>query len=143
MTGYTDSLAAEASLTLEGVWIHDPLDPEGTAEQFLYGKAARSTGVDVGAAGLIFAGRTYPVFEYSEHQNDTYSVKIDVPFGTAWASALADLLAFAESRRTLCFRDNRQRRMFGALSDYQEADEEWGTTATMTFTRADYDESVV
>jgi hypothetical protein len=142
MSGYTDSVAAELSLTLQGVWVHDPLDPVGTVQQYLYGKAARSTEVDVAAAGLVYAGRTYPVFEYGEHQSDRYNITVDVPNDEDWADTLATLVDFAESRRTLCVRDNRRRRMFGALSGYRESDEPWGTTASMTFARGDYDESV-
>ncbi len=142
MSGYTDSLAAEASLTLEGVWIHDPLDPVGTVEQYLYGRAARSTEVDVASSSLAYAGRAFPVFEYGEHQSDQFNLTIAVPNDENWAATLATLVDFAGSRRTLCVRDNRRRRVFGALSGYRETDEEWGTSVSMVFTRADYDESV-
>lgn len=142
MTGYTDSSSATTSLSLLGVWIHDPLDAEGTVRNYLYGRSSRSTSIEVEAASLVYAGRTYQVTEYGEHQRDEYSVSIDVPHGETWASDLADLEAFAEARRTLCFRDNRGRQMFGTLSGYGESDEDGGTAVRLTFSRVDYDESV-
>lgn len=144
MTAYTDSVAAEASLTLQGLWIHDPLDPEGTVQQYLYGKATRSSSVDTLQNGLIYAGRTYPVFDYGEHQQDKYDVSIVVPYDTDWVTNMANLLEFANAKRVLCVRDNRGRKMFGSISDYNENDaDHGGTTVSFTMTRADYDESVV
>jgi len=143
MSTYTDSLTAEASLTLQGVWIHDPQDPEGTIQQYLYGKASKSSSIDTMQNGLIFTGRQFPVFEYGEHQEDQYDVTIHVPFDTSWMDSVQSLQDFAESRTTVCFRDNRGRRMFGSIFGYKEDDTDAGTNVSFTLSRADYDESVI
>lgn len=143
MSTYTDSVAAQISMTMQGLWIHDPLDPEGTVQQYIYGKAARSTSIDMGQKGLVFAGRTYPVFEYGEHQEDEYDVSIPVPFDANWQTTMGTLSVFGQARKTVCVRDNRGRIMFGSISNYKENDEDWGTEVSFNISRADYDESVV
>lgn len=143
MSTYTDSVAAQLSMTMQGLWIHDPLDPEGTVQQYIYGKATRSTSIDMGQKGLVFAGRTYPVFEYGEHQEDDYDITILVPFDSSWQTTMATLSEFGQARKTICVRDNRGRIMFGSISGYKENDEDWGTEVRFNISRADYDESVV
>lgn len=137
---YTDSAPDEDSVSFMGLWIHDPLDPTGTIKNYMYGRSSRSVGVDVSQQGMRFAGRTYPVVDYSEHQEDSFSVTIQVPEGPTTATELLELLAFAELRRTLCFRDNRGRLFFGTMSGYQEDDQDWGTQVSFDVGRVDYDE---
>lgn len=139
---YTDSDPETAGLQLLGVWVHDPLDPEGTVRQFLYAKSARASTVDTMGSASFYAGRQFQVVEYGEHQDDVFAVRMNVPHGTDWAADLAALTVFAEARRTLCFRDGRGRLFFGAVAGYQETDEDWGTAVSFTVTRVDYDESV-
>lgn len=141
-TGTKDSASATGSLTLTGVWLHDPLDAPTSVRQYIYGKAARSNELDVMGQGTFYAGREFPVFDFGEYSQATVTVKIQVPHGTDWATELAELAAFAELRRTVCFRDNRGRRAFGAVGGFGIQDEEWGSTVTFTVATADYDEAV-
>lgn len=136
----TDSLPVQGGLALLGVWIHDPLAPQETARQYLYGKASRSASVDVDAGALRYAGRTYPVYDYGEGQDDQLSVSAQVPHGPDWVTQTGELLASAQVRRTLCLRDNRGRRYFGTMSGYSEDDADWGTAVSFSFTRVDYNE---
>jgi hypothetical protein len=136
---YTDSDPVTEGLQLEGMWLHDPLDAEGTIYQFRYGRAARSASRDVEQEGLVFAGRRYPVVDYGEHQADEYGVRVQVHNGDDWAADLAALVDFAESRRTLHFRDNRGRAAYGTLQGHQESDETWGTTVSFTFSTVDHE----
>jgi len=127
---------ATGVLDLVGVWVHDPLDPQDTARQFLYGAASRSLGVQVEQEGQSYAGRTFPVYDFGEHQGDSFSVRMDVPHGPLWAADVAALLAFAETRSTLCVRDNRGRMVVGALDGYQESDTDFGTQVSFAVNRA-------
>jgi hypothetical protein len=141
-TGNTDSAAVTATLTLLGVWLHDPSDPQGSAYQYPYGRAMRTADVDTMGQGTYYAGREFPVVDFGEYTAATCQVKVQVPNGDTWAADMASLEAFNLLRRTLCFRDNRGRRMFATLSGYDEQDEEWGTTVTFIATSADYTEAV-
>lgn len=141
-SGTTDSDSSTAFLTLVGVWMHDPLDSQATARQYLYGRAVKSDELDTMGQGTFYAGREFPVFDFGEYSAATATVKIQVPHGTEWATQLAELRAFAGLRRTICYRDNRGRRMFGTLKGFTVADEEWGNSVSFTVTEADYAEAV-
>lgn len=137
---YTDSDPATASLTLKGVWIHDPLDPEATTRTYLYGRSTRSASIAPQQDGTFYAGRRYPIYDYGENQTDTLSLRMDVPHGSTWATDLTDLEAFAEGRRTYVVRDNRGRVLFASLGSYSESDQDAGTQVGMTATQVDYDQ---
>lgn len=138
----TDSSTIESSTSFQGLYIHDPLDPEGTIKQFLYARAARSVGIEVEQQGMVFAGRQFPVFDYGEHEENNFKVRVDIPDDSNAATAIYDLQNFARLRRILCFRDNRGRAFFGTMKGYDEADQDWGTQVSFTVERASYDEAV-
>lgn len=140
----TDSEPAETTLTpLRGVWIHDPADPQGTVAQFPYSRAGGDTSLDAVQAGTRYAGRTYPVTDYSEFENLVCGFTVQLLFGDDYASQLAVLAEFVRLRATVCVRDSRGRRLFATLVDYRERDETWGTTVTFTAGQVDFDESVI
>lgn len=136
---FTDSAVQEAGIDFQGVWIHDPTDPQGTVRQFLYGKATRSAAISLEVAGHNYAGRVFPVYDYGDYEDNKLTVALDVPFGDTWAADIAALQVFAETRQTLVLRDNRGRAFHGVMEGYQEKDEESGTTVSFTFTRVDED----
>lgn len=136
--GYTDSIPLVVKIGLLGVWIHDPQDPAGTIRNYPYGKSNRSRQIDVSQSGSVYAGRRYPVVDYGEQQTDSLSITVVVPTGDDWLNNLTDLQEFAGVRRTLCFRDNRGRTLFGTMSGYRESDEDVGTVVSFTVDRVDY-----
>lgn len=133
---FADSDPATASIAFMGVWIHDPLDPEGTVLQLPYGSAARSLQVGVEQAATVYAGRSYPVFDFGEEKAQVFSVAVDVPHGSTWRSDLDALEAFADQQRIVVVRDGRGRSVPGALSGYSERDQAWGTQVSFDVTRA-------
>lgn len=137
---YQDSEPAEGGLTLEGVWLHDPEDAEGTVAQFLYGRSRRGATVAPQHVLAHYAGRRYPVADFGDLQSDSFTVVVEIPNGPASAGELEVLADFAESRRTLVFRDNRGRVAFGTMSGYTEADQDWGVQVSFSWARVDYDE---
>lgn len=140
---YTDSAVFEAGIDFQGVWIHDPTNPQATVRQFLYGKATRSASIALETAGHHYAGRVLPVYDYGDYEDDKFPISLDVPFGDTWAADIAALQGFAQTRQTLVVRDNRGRVFYGVLTDYSEKDEESGTTVSFTVTRVDSDTVMV
>jgi hypothetical protein len=135
---YIDSDPETAGITFSGIWVHDPVDPEGSVRQFPYGDVnALSSSIAVDQAGAHYAGRTHPVYDFGEHQTDTLAVTLYVPEET-WTADMAALREFAEARRVLVVRDTRGRVVHGALGGYAETDQTWGTQVVFTVTRADY-----
>jgi hypothetical protein len=127
---------------LQGVWMHDPADPEGTILQFLYGGAAKGESVGVSSTALQFAGRKYPVFDFGDPETGSYDVSITVPFSDTWYDEVAALKALPESRTTMCFRDSRARAFFGVVLEVKFSDQMHGTQVTFTVQRNDYTEEV-
>lgn len=135
---YADSAPVAATLTLEGVWLHDPDDPDGTALNLRYGKAARSRSLEVAVSEQRYAGREYPVADYGPFTREQVTVRSEVPFGPDWSATLAAMERFILARQPVMLRDNRGRCIpSGLLSGYQEQDAETGTTLAFTVSRVD------
>lgn len=133
---YTDSATATGGVAFLGLWVHDPLDAEGTIRQYLYGAAQRSLATAVEHVGTVYAGRTHPVFDWGDQRDETLTVRIDVPHGTTWRADLDALEVFAGNQRTTTVRDARGRSITGAVAGYTETDEPWGTSVSFTVTQA-------
>lgn len=134
---YMDSAPVVGSVTLEGVWLHDPADPEGTVRHFRFGKSARDVSLEVAAQESVYAGREYPVVDFGPFTSYQVGVRIDVPFGSLWAADIAALQSFATARRILSYRDNRGRVFPARLSNYREQDTDTGSQVTMNASRVD------
>jgi hypothetical protein len=136
---YTDSAASEeVTLTLVGTWLHDPLDAQGSVLHLPYGPP-REHGVDAGGIATAYAGRTYPVTDYGEHEEETLSASVQVPHGPTYAGDLSALDGFARAKRTLWYRDNRGRSFAMGITSYRTADQRWGALVALVLARADYD----
>lgn len=134
---YTESAVVEATLALQGVWLHQPLDPDATARHYLYGGSASQAQADLLESGSFYAGRSFPVVEYGIHQTEQVGVSIQVPHGPGWAATVAELQAWSQVRTAVLFRDGRGRNMLATLSGYTERDQRWGTQVTFTMSRVD------
>lgn len=139
----TDSDPEEGTLGLVGVWLHDPLDPESTAVNYIYGSMGREQTVDAGGAGTLYAGRTYPVMEYGEHEQETVNVGIVVPHGPTHAADLETLDGLARAKRTLWYRDNRGRSFAATIAGYRVQDQRYGTVVGLVVERVHYAEEEV
>jgi len=132
---YADSEVKTHTLSLAGVWLHDPLEPETTSRFYPYGADSREHAVDVDAAGTQYAGREYPVFDYGEGATQTETVRLVVPHGPDYQAQLEELDGWARSRRTLYLRDNRGRNLRGHMSGLRATDQGYGSDVQFTFTR--------
>lgn len=132
---YADSEVVIGQLHLQGVWLHDPLDPENTARFYPYGADSRESTVDVDAGGTQYAGREFPVIDYGEGGSEVETIRLVVPHGPAYQEQLDELRAWARARRTLHLRDNRGRNLQGHLSGLRASDQGYGSDVQFTFTR--------
>jgi hypothetical protein len=134
----SDSDPETGTLGLVGVWLHDPDDPEGTAANFPYGSASREHTVDSAGSPAYYAGRTFPVVDYGEHEEESVSIAIQVPHGSTYATDLETLDAFARSKRTVWYRDNRGRSFAGTITSYKVQDQKYGASVALVVTRVDH-----
>lgn len=144
MAAYTDSEPVTALLPLVGVWIHDPLvGGQDSAVNFPYGANQRELSLDQVREAQFYAGRMDPVVDYAEHRTQLLAVALDVPTGPTWVTSLRALQDFAEAKRTLVFRDNRGRAIYGQMEGYRERDAAWGTIVTFNVRRSSWDVETV
>lgn len=133
----TFSQPQSITLDLEGVWLHLPEDPAGTAHNYRYGKAMRAASVEVVGAESIYAGRVFPVVDFGPYEREQVQARAHVPQGPNQATDLAALRSLMRARRPVLFRDGRGRMFLGTLSDHSEQDEAFGTTVQFTVSRVD------
>lgn len=134
---YADSVVVTGSLSLIGVWLHDPLDPESSTRVYTYGADSREHSVDVDAGGTQYAGRTFPVIDYGEGESQVETIRLVVPHGPDYQAKLEELDGWARAKRTLHLRDNRGRNVQGTLSGLRASDQPYGSDVQFTFTRVD------
>lgn len=130
----SDVVVAEP-VHLVGLWIHDPINPNQTSTQFKYGKDSRSYSIDIGGSSMFFAGREFPVTEFGEHRNDSYSVSVTIPHGPQYHAERELLRNTVLTRRTMCFRDNRGVVVYGTVGDLGEDHESHGSDFSFEVTR--------
>lgn len=135
---YTDSDPSTDGLQLEGLWLHDPDDAEGTITQYRFGRATRSTSIDTKPEGITLAGRERPIFDFGEHTEQEYSIKIQMPETETTQEDLQTLIDFAEAKKTLYLRDNRGRAAYGIIDGFTIDDADWGSEVSFNFIAADY-----
>lgn len=136
-TGGRWSDTASARVDFKGVWLHDPTNPATTLLSYPYGPSNRTSTVEVASGSQQYAGRTFPVIDFGENETEALEVAVLVPRGDGWdwQTQVRPLALMARSRRTLVCRDNRGRVLVGALSGYQEKDNEIGTDVSFTVNR--------
>lgn len=132
-----DSDVVACEIRMEGVWLHDPADPAGTALNLRHGSAMRSSSLAVESEASQYAGRVFPVVDYGPHEAESLRVTAIVAHGPAWHGALAALRALVRLRRTLVVRDNRGRVLRGSVAAVDESDQDYGTQVTFTASRGD------
>ena len=134
---FIDSDPSTEELDLQGVWIHDPLDPEATVKHYPHGKAQRSSQIDTGGTEQFFAGREKPVVDYGEHTGRTYFATIDIFESLTHQDEVEELTEFAELKRAVVLRDNRGREMYGIIYGFVVHDANWGSAVQFSFRQVD------
>jgi len=128
--------------TLEGVWVHDPAFAEVTISQYPYGNVGRSEGISVESAELRFIGRALPVYDMGGFESQNLSIDIMVPAGPDEQDQVDWFRTAVRNRRTLCYRDNRGRIVYGILGSIDFEDQREGTSVSFTFNTVDYSEEI-
>lgn len=139
----TDSVVASATAPfLQGVWVHDPTDPDGTARNYRYGGSVNVQTDSVAVTERRFVGRSYPVYEFGDPQTQQVDVSVVVPFDTDWADSVGALSALPIGRRTYCYRDGRARVVFGTTATVKQTDLDEGTAVGLSVSKVDFSEAV-
>lgn len=131
----TEVLGVSLAEPLQGVWLFDPTYPAGTSVQYLYGNVGRAEDLNVENAALQFIGRTSPVIDFGQSEGQTLGLSFVIPYSDTYAAEVAGFRSMVRNRRTLCYRDNRGRILWGVLTGIGVTDTRSGTAVTTTFTQ--------
>ena len=131
-----------ASITFDDVYIHDPIDPEGTIQRYLYEAGAKGESLEAISEQLQFAGREFAVSEFGEQTTQGVELTVTVLFGEDHDEKVQALRDFVRNRRVVCLRDGRGRKVFGTISGISLTDIKYGTTVSFTLHRNDFNEAV-
>lgn len=85
-----------------------------------------------------YAGRTYAVTEYSEHEESA----INFTFFIKEPDVVIRLRELIRKRETVLYRDSRGRKMYGTIYGYSEVDDRLGYQITFALAEVDYNEEV-
>lgn len=138
----TESAVTEFTApVLQGIWVHDVDDPQGTIRQYLYSEQGRKNVETVATNVQQFAGRTYPVYAYGENETREVGVTLQVPYGTNYADDMDALAALNVSRTQHVYRDGRGRLIFGSIT-VADTDTLYGSAVDITASATDFDEEI-
>jgi hypothetical protein len=126
-----------------GVYLHEVTNPGGTLQHYLYQDDEATESLAVEATALPFIGRTYPVMEYGQGEDQSITRTARVPWSATHDADVAWIRAAIRARVTVCYRDGRGRKMFGGLTRGTKiTDVKDGSTVALEIQRLDYTEGV-
>lgn len=113
--------------------------------KFRFPQQGQGFDVTSDATNLYFAGRTYPVVEFSIHDMTAIPVAVDCPYGEATAGYgdEADLLGWERDRTVVCYRDSRGTKVYGLIRGLSFSNWQGGRVASFTVQPVDFDASVL
>lgn len=129
------------TLTLYGVWLHEPADPMGTLVHLYYDGLNRDEQWAPEVEMMRFAGRGGAVAEFGPQVAiDQVEATVQVANGTEDRETLRQL---ARKRVVVCYRDGQNRKVYGVITNLGIRDEKYGGTANFRLETVDYIETGV
>lgn len=142
MAESVSDIVSTSAPDLVGVWVFDPLDPEGTERNYLHAMG-RTVSVVPDEASIPLAGPRNPLIEYGESTVVGVKATIVVPFGDEHDAGCQWWEDAVENRRAINYRDGRGRLYWvGIRGGYVPTDIREGTSIPVFLQRVDYDESI-
>lgn len=139
VTAWSAWTSMAAPLALKGAILHDPLDWVGTLRSFRYNEDVASHSLQVEAVLTQYQGRTAPVVEFGDAEQESVEVPLLHSKGRDDINAL---LALIRRRTILCYRDKNGRKAFGVITELPSEDTFYGATTSLTLAVVDYTEAV-
>ncbi|WAH38623.1 sialidase family protein [Alicyclobacillus dauci] len=133
-----DSQVITTSISLSGIWLHDPADPT-TLTRFKLRENNRTSKTDYGQTLMHFEGRELPVADMDDQVDQQIQVTIDCLKTNGDLDSLRALIA---RKSVLLYRDGKGRKVYGVVSEVPETEQDWGTQVQLTVNAVDYQEAV-
>lgn len=126
--------------TIEGMAVHDPADPAGTLVNYRFGQLGRSDSYDLVGESQQFEGRQFPTVTFGANESQVVSFAVDIPNGPDQRAEINRLRTLASSRKTLCYRDGRGRKLYGVIVGFRQTDDRAAVTVSIDVRRVNYSE---
>ncbi|MFE1630740.1 DNRLRE domain-containing protein [Brevibacillus reuszeri] len=128
----------QGTVHLNGVWLHCVGDPSGTTRQFVL-RSGYSDEWKAEGSLMQFAGRKRPVAEFGEGGEGNIQVDLSMLKDSEDRISLQRIVS---KRSTVCYRDNRGRKMFGVIFVLPSTDTYYGYDVSLSIDETDYREEV-
>ncbi|MEJ8546633.1 hypothetical protein [Brevibacillus borstelensis] len=128
----------QGKIFLVGAWLHCVDDPLGTAHRFVLSSGNSEEWKTEGTL-MKFAGRHRPVAEFGENDSGRISVKLKMLRKQEDREILQSIV---QRKATVCYRDNRGRKMFGVIFVLPSSDTFYGYGVGISIDEIDYREDV-
>lgn len=134
---FADSNSAGSETPLRGIWLHDVNDTS-SAINIPYNRDIRTTW-ETNMALNNYAGRTYPIADFGESENYTYTVTITTvdEEDATWWLRLCELI---KRKTILCVRDYKGRKVFGVAKSLDESQLFFGNEVPLEISAIEYSE---
>lgn len=142
MAQSTSAIVTSTAPALVGVWMHDPTNATTTISNYVFGNIGRTETVAVQGTPLQFIGRTYPVYNTGTFETQTVKASILIPSGPTEQTQADWFRTMVRNRRTVCYRDNRGRKLYVIILEVDFTDVREGTAVQFTATTVDYSEGI-
>lgn len=134
----TESAVQTQKTVFLGIWLHCVDDPKGTLHRFALSNGNSDEWSTDGSL-MKFAGRTRPVAEFGEVDDGRITANIQMLKGRGDREALQRIV---QRKTTVCYRDNRGRKMFGVIFQLPSNDAFYGYSVTISIDEIDFKEDV-
>lgn len=137
--GIAESAISNGMITLKGTWIHVADNPQETVYVFMFSvRDDRGDNWQPDVGFMQFAGRVNPVAEYGDAES--YSVRFNLRIKDN--ADFEQLKKLARSKKTLCYRDPRGRKVFGIIQTLPFHDRFFGYDTALEIIQTDYKEGI-
>lgn len=133
-----ESAIKSGKTTFGGVWLHCVDDPSNTIHRFALSEG-NGDEWNTDRNLMKFAGRTKPVAEFGVNDEGRITANLKMLKGRGDREALQRIVY---RKTTVCYRDNRGRKMFGVIFQLPSDDTFYGYSVSLTIDEIDFKEDV-
>jgi hypothetical protein len=135
---YADSSVQSGETSFTGVWLHCVDDPAGTIHRFAL-SSGNSDEWRTDGSLMKFAGRKRPAAVFGENEDGRITANLQMLRNRGDREALQNIV---QRKTTVCYRDNRGRKMFGVIFQLPSNDVFYGYSVSVSIDEIDYKEEV-
>lgn len=124
--------------SMVGVVILDPDDPSESAKSYIYGQIGRTEDIAMGVVEQMYVTERRPEYSFSGSAVITLQLLITIPWDEDHDAQVDSLRNFIRQKKSLVYRDNRSRFLYGVLTNVSIVDSRVGTEVSADLTVTEF-----